>query len=242
MSDPSTSTPAAATAPAHDPMVALLITLSFTTGLVDAVSILGLSKVFTANMTGNVVFLAFALAGAPGFRWSLYVAALSFFALGAVAAGRLERHVLRHGRRRWLLIVAGIEAAMLLAAAACSIGYDPVAALPSVALLAMIALTAAAMGVRNATVRQLKIADLTTTVLTMTVTGLAADSPLAGGGNTNLGRRLAAVLSILAGAFLGAVLLFWGGLALPLVVAAIAILGSTAVLVRDVAPGPEARP
>lgn len=220
----------------RDPMVALLVVLSFTTGLVDAVSILGLSWVFTANMTGNIVFLAFALAGAPGFKWQLYLAALIFFALGAGVAGRLGRGDHASGRRRWLLGIAGVEAAMLLAAALCSIGYDPAAARPGWALLTMIGLTAAAMGMRNATVRHLKVADLTTTVLTLTVTGLAADSRLAGGDSANFGRRAASVLSIFAGALVGALLLAWGGLALPLVVAAVAIVASTVVLVRDPAP------
>jgi uncharacterized membrane protein YoaK (UPF0700 family) len=48
-----------------DPRVPLLLLLSLTTGLVDAASVLGLGKVFTANMTGNVVFLGFAAAGVP---------------------------------------------------------------------------------------------------------------------------------------------------------------------------------
>ena len=63
------------------------------------------------------------------------------------------------------------------------------------------------MGVRNATVRRLKVADLTTTVLTMTLTGLAADSPLGGGGGEGSGRRTVAVLAMLVGAIVGALLL-----------------------------------
>jgi hypothetical protein len=53
--------------PKHGPLPALLLLLTIVTGLVDAVSILALGRVFVANMTGNVVFIAFALAGAPGF-------------------------------------------------------------------------------------------------------------------------------------------------------------------------------
>jgi uncharacterized membrane protein YoaK (UPF0700 family) len=71
----------------------------------------------------------------------------------------------------------------------------------------IIALLAFAMGVRNATVRRLKIADLTTTVLTMTLVGLAADSPLAGGDGKGSWRRGAAVASMLVGALAGALLL-----------------------------------
>ena len=45
---------------------AVLFTLTMVTGIVDAASFLGLGHIFTANMTGNVVFLGFAAAGAPG--------------------------------------------------------------------------------------------------------------------------------------------------------------------------------
>ena len=41
----------------HDPLPLILVVLTVTTGLVDAVSVLGLGRIFTANMTGNVVFL-----------------------------------------------------------------------------------------------------------------------------------------------------------------------------------------
>ncbi len=48
----------------HGPLPALLVGLTALTGIVDAVSILALGRVFVANMTGNVVFAGFALAGA----------------------------------------------------------------------------------------------------------------------------------------------------------------------------------
>jgi uncharacterized membrane protein YoaK (UPF0700 family) len=51
----------------HGPLPALLLLLTVATGVVDAVSLLALGRVFIANMTGNVVFIGFALAGAPGF-------------------------------------------------------------------------------------------------------------------------------------------------------------------------------
>jgi len=61
-----------------------------------------------------------------------------------------------------------------------------------------------AMGLRNAVVRKLGVADLTTTVLTLTITGLAADSRLAGGGSPRWQRRSAAIVAMLAGATAGA--------------------------------------
>ncbi|MDX6637616.1 MAG: hypothetical protein QOJ01_1127, partial [Solirubrobacterales bacterium] len=83
----------------------------------------------------------------------------------------------------------------------------------------VIALLAFAMGVRNATVRSLGVPDLTTTVLTMTLTGLAADSPPAGGSGKGSARRVAAVSAMLTGAVAGALLLKTS-LVLPLLAAA----------------------
>ena len=120
----------------------LLLLLTVVTGLVDAASYLKLGHVFVANMTGNVVFLGFAIAGAGGLSiWASLVAALAL-----------------------------------------------------------------AMGVQNATARRLAVPELTTTVLTMTLTGIAADSTLAGGGGSKIGRRLVAVAAMLVGALIGALL------------------------------------
>lgn len=218
-----------------DTVVVLLLLLSATTGLVDAVSVLSLGRVFTANMTGNVVFLGFALAGVPGFRWPLYVTGLLAFSLGAFAAGALAQGKARP-RRPWLLKVAVIEAA-LLGAAALVATVSPV--IPKVGetapMLAMIALTAMAMGVRNATVRAMKAPDLTTTVLTLTITGLAAD--LRTVARPVLLKRFLAVVAILAGALCGALLLRFGP-ALPLVMAAAIILGATILLAHEEDPAP----
>ena len=81
------------------------------------------------------------------------------------------------------------------------------------------------MGLRNATVRRLAVPDLTTTVLTLTLTGLAADSSLAGGNNPRPLRRIFSVVAMFAGAAIGAILLRYG-LALPLVVTGVCVLGA----------------
>ena len=83
----------------------------------------------------------------------------------------------------------------------------------------MIALLAFAMGVRNATVRRIGVPDLTTTVLTMTLTALASDSHLAGGPGKGELRRISAVLAMFCGALAGALLLKTS-LVLPLAAAA----------------------
>jgi uncharacterized membrane protein YoaK (UPF0700 family) len=210
-----------------DPRIPLLLLLSTTTGLVDAASVLGLGKVFTANMTGNVVFLGFAAAGAPGFKVLPFLAAIASFLVGAVIAGRMGKANVGRTERRWLVVSASIEAVLLWAAAIVAIDFDVATQAPQARLFAIIALTGVAMGYRNGTIRQLKVADLTTTVLTMTFTGLGADSSVAGGANTNWRRRIAAVVAIFVGAAIGAWLLFTFGLVAPLAVAGTVILLAT---------------
>lgn len=213
----------------QDPLPLVLVVLTVATGLVDAVSVLGLGRVFTANMTGNVVFLGFAAVGAPGLSVSRYLASIAGFLMGATLGGRLGIAMSSLPRRRWLLTVAIVEAGLFFVAALFAIGYDIETLTPVSQLYAMIILTAVAMGLRNATVRQLAVPDLTTTVLTLTVTGIAADSSLAGGSNTRLGRRLASVVSIFAGGAIGALLLYKVGLVLPLIITGACIFIATVV-------------
>jgi uncharacterized membrane protein YoaK (UPF0700 family) len=204
-----------------------LTILTLVSGLADAVCYLGLGRVFTANMTGNIVVLGFAAAGAPGFSVSGSLTSLAFFLVGAVFAGRLRSRVESRGR---LLLAAMLTEAVLTGAAAV------VAALAGTVAsgadrYAVIAILAFAMGVRNAVIRHLAVRDMTTTVLTQTLTGLAADSSLAGGTNPRAGRRSAAVVAMLVGAVIGAALYLHTGAALPLLVAAV-VTASTAVIVR----------
>jgi len=208
-------------------LVPLLLLLSATTGLVDAISVLGLGRVFTANMTGNVVFLGFAAVGTPGYRVPLYIVAIVFFMIGALIAGRTG--AAHHGKplRRWLITASVVEAILLWISAAIATGYDYKTLSPEPQLYAIIALTAVAMGFRNGTIRQLKIPDLTTTVLTLTITGLAADSSLTGGDNPNWGRRIGSVIAILLGAAVGAWLVLAYGLMPPLVITGLLIFGGT---------------
>jgi uncharacterized membrane protein YoaK (UPF0700 family) len=189
--------------------------LTFATGLVDAVSFLGLGQVFTANMTGNVVLLAFGIAGSGGLPVAGPLVSLGAFMVGAGAGGLLAARMgNRHAQHMARALV--IEVSLLAAAAvtAAAIDVHPRAA-SGYALLALLGL---AMGVRNATVRRVGVPDLTTTVLTTTLTGLAADSPPAGGSGKGTVRRAAAVLAMFAGALSGALLLK-ASLTLPLAAA-----------------------
>ena len=85
--------------------------------------------------------------------------------------------------------------------------------------------------------------DLTTTVLTLTITGVAADSSLAGGTGSKAGRRLTAVATMLAGALIGAVLVRHAQIWLPLVIAlAVAVAGAVAAYVTGKSDPPWVRP
>jgi uncharacterized membrane protein YoaK (UPF0700 family) len=207
---------------------ALLYLFTAVTGLIDAVSFIGLGRVFTANMTGNVVFLGFAVVGTPSLSVVRSLAALAAFFLGALVGGRIASSLAPISSHRWTTAAFGSEAILLLAATLASIGYHPESA-DLTRLYALIVLTALAMGVRNATVRKMGLPDLTTTVLTLTITGLAADSTLAGGSNPRWQRRVLSVVIMFAGAAVGALLLRQS-LALPLGVATLSALCGVAAL------------
>src|SRR5258705_4675832 len=191
-----------------------LLGLTAVTGVVDAVSFLGLGHIFTANMTGNVVFLGFALGGGAGVSVARSLTALGAFACGGICGGRINTRDLTPPRS--LLTAMCVESLLLLLGVACTAapGFNA----SSVAYL-VIVFTALAMGLRNAVVRKLGGPDLTTTVLTMTLTGLAADSRLAGGKGDRSGRRLLSIAAMCIGATTGAVLLGRAGLAAALGVA-----------------------
>lgn len=203
-------------------LVPLLLVLTVVTGAVDAVSILRLDHVFVANMTGNVVFLGFALAGSSGFSASASLVALGAFLTGAAIAGRLFKST----RRRMLARVAASEAMLCAAAAAVAVGASGAGArYPMTVLLAL------AMGGQNATARALAVPDLTTTVLTLTLTGLAADQPDLSGPKSHTARRVGAVAAMLAGAVVGALLVLNTSTGWAIGTAA-AILAATAAAAR----------
>jgi uncharacterized membrane protein YoaK (UPF0700 family) len=211
---------------AYGPLYALLLTLTVVTGVVDAVSILALGRVFVANMTGNVVFAAFALVGAPGFSLSASLFALAGFLAGAYGGGVL---IARLSHDRGLLLRAGCAVELAFGAVALAVAAasgDPGATHGTIGLAggefgvavtdALAALLAIALGVQNAVARRLAVPDMTTTVLTMTLTGVGADiralfgeegrvrAAARGAARAALGRRLLAVAAMVIGALAGA--------------------------------------
>jgi uncharacterized membrane protein YoaK (UPF0700 family) len=186
------------------PLARALLVLTFTTGLIDAVSYLGLGKVFTANMTGNIVLLGFGIAGSGGLPVAAPIISLLSFLLGAGAGGVLVK---RLNKRHPALVARALAIEVLLLALGAIIAGATTVRPGHATAYIVIALLALALGVRNATVRRINVPDLTTTVLTMTLTGLASDSRLAGGSGKGSVRRIAGVVAMLAGAIAGALLL-----------------------------------
>lgn len=195
---------------------AALIVATLVTGTVDAVSYLALGHIFVANMTGNVVFLGFAVAGAKGLTVWAPCLAVGCFGAGAWVETRLGRRAGEHERR----LVRGVaaHAAFVAVAVVLAAVEDDAATATRVQLTAILAF---GFGVQNAVVRRIGVPDLTTTVLTMTVTGLAADA----WGKPAI-RRLVSLGGMFAGALGGGLLVVHAsvsaalGLALGLLVVA----------------------
>jgi uncharacterized membrane protein YoaK (UPF0700 family) len=217
--------------PRHGPLPPLLLALTAVTGLVDAVSILRLGRVFVANMTGNIAFTGFAITGAPGFSLSASLFALAGFMAGAAIGGMLAS---RTDHDRALLLLSAAASELILVAAALAVAAS-VTVLSGVPRDILAALLAVAMGIQNAAARRLAVPDLTTTVLTMTLTGIAADLRARNHGPALL-RRLLAVVTMLAGAAAGAwlVLRISPAAALGLAVGLLAVVtaGATAAARR----------
>lgn len=203
----------------HGPLPALLGVLTLLTGFVDAVTYLKYGHVFVANMTGNVVFLGFGLAGAGGISIVGTLLALVGFLTGALAGGAFNTRLANH---RGLLLGRSslTKVALLLGATiGAALGAPPFFVIPILGIT---------MGIQNAVARKLAIPDVTTTVLTMTLTGIMADSSLAGGKNPRLWRRISAVITMFLGALGGAASVLYRGIpfalgAATLIVAVVSI-------------------
>ena len=221
--------------------LSLMLALTFSTGVVDAVGYLGLDKVFAGNMTGNVVILGMAIAGAEDLPWVGPLLALFAFMGGAVVGGRVLRPV-KAGwttRTTWLFTVVGIVLAALAVTLFITNGRPP-----QPWELVITVFLAAAMGLQAATARHIAVKDVTTVVVTSTITGFAADSRLAGGKGQPWFRRAAAIVLIAAGAAVGALLLMlhlgWGVAVAAAITLIAALLGHIAAHVKHSAPEAEA--
>lgn len=199
-------------------LIPLLFGLTLVSGLADAVSFLRLGQTFVANMTGNVVLLGFAIGGAKNISIVGSLIAIAAFMTGGIVGGRLSQ---RHGEDgpHLLSVTTFVKIFLMLGAAAIAWFFGS-AGIIAYAITAVLAIS---MGLQNAVVRSLGVPDITTTVVTQTLTGIAMDSTLAGGTNTRLRRRVTSVVVMFAGALIGAVLIFRFGVPAALIAAALAL-------------------
>ena len=205
------------------PVPVLLLGLTAVTGLVDAYSFLALGQVFVANVTGNVIFLGFAVAGAGDIALGSIVTATLTFSVGALAGGRVIAR--RPTHHHHLLAAAGLVQAVIIATGAIIatiVGPQPSRSVVLVGL-------SVAMGIQTAVAHRVAFPDLPTTFVTMTFTGLVADSTV---GSVRV-RRALAVGALFLGAVIGGLLVRFAHHATPLWVAAGVLLAVSVVAFRS---------
>ncbi|HET7741717.1 MAG TPA: YoaK family protein [Mycobacterium sp.] len=182
--------------------------LTFVTGVVDAVGFLGLDRVFTGNMTGNIVILGMGVAGADDLPVLGPAVALAGFTVGAFVAG----WVLRGGpagssTSTWDLrvtILLSVGAAVLLALTVVALAVENFGTHVQVVIATAIAVV---MGQQAMVARKLAVKDMTTVVVTSTLTSLAGETWVRGRSGAIVNRRFSAIVVIFLGALAGAALL-----------------------------------
>ena len=183
----------------------LLVALTVASGAVDAISYFGLGKIFSAFMTGNIVFLGFGIAEIEGPDVIPVIFALSMFAVGAYLG-------LQFTTRRseesglWPPAITVLLVLVTIAEASCLVGWLATAGHPSTEIAdVLIALFSLAMGIQTAAVRSLGVQGVFTTAGTFTLVAFAGT--FAGSRSTAEMPRLAGVLlGLVAGAVAGGLL------------------------------------
>jgi uncharacterized membrane protein YoaK (UPF0700 family) len=183
------------------PLPALMLTLTVLVGVVDATSIL-LANVFVATMTGNVVFLGLAIAGAPGFSIGRSALPIVAFAFGVLLGRRAFRAAGVHRGRAFRNVLA---VKVLLAAAVTVVAITAHGHFDARTRDYVIVLLAISMGSQLAAIRYLGVRDMPTVVLTLVITGALVDR---GRGWTDPAvlRRVLAILAFLIGVTAGGLL------------------------------------
>jgi uncharacterized membrane protein YoaK (UPF0700 family) len=205
-----------------------LLFLTASTGAIDANSYLALDHVFTGNMTGNVLFIGFALVGVKGIPFLNNAIALLGFVVGSILGGRIvgRGHAKGFPRVSALVLLGGGILALLLAT-----GWTLLGTLTQPVLLVLTFLLAIVMGCQVSAVKPIGNSDLTTIVVTNTLANLARDSRLAGGGHENWAPRLLAVIAMGAGAAIGALIIHLTQGSIALYAAMVLYLAGLVILV-----------
>lgn len=215
--------------PEREYSLALLI-LTAATGAIDGVSYLALDRVFTGNMTGNVLFIGFGLVGVAGIPVLNNLVALLTFMLGAVLGSRLTRRgagPVKLPAASMAVLAVGTALTLVLAVVWLAVGR-----LAGHEMVVVTGLLALLLGAQASAVRHVGIRDLSTVVVTMTMVNLSSDSRLAGGRGASWLRRVAAVVTMGLGALASAALTLHLGGAYALLMAGVVMAAGVGLLGR----------
>lgn len=190
----------------------LLFWLTFGAGAVDAISFFGLGRVFTGNMTGNLVLLGLAAGRAKGSDVLRSAVSLAAFCAGvlitAAVVKLLSRRAAGQRSQTWPVGVSIMLALEALVQAGFLAGWLAVGGHPGLAFeVVLVGLSALAMGMQSDAVAALGVAGVTTTYVTGTMTGLLRGLVVGGDDVRNRLRRAAVLVGLLVGAVVGGVLL-----------------------------------
>ena len=182
----------------------ILLALAFAAGCVDALSYLGLSRVFTANMTGNAVLLGLAIGQTQEMQVAHSSAAIVGFVLGVIVAAKLVG-----SPRERVVWSRGITLALCVEFAALGVfAFGWWLSLPRFAggvLVGLIVLSGLAMGIQSAVARRLAVPGVSTTFITGTITALVAELTAVSGATGERRRMTLIIGALVAGAVTGGV-------------------------------------
>lgn len=215
--------------PEREYALALLV-LTAATGAIDGVSYLALDRVFTGNMTGNVLFIGFGLVGVPGIPVLNNLVALLTFMLGAVVSARVtRRHTDGSKLPQSSMVVLVLSTVLTLALAVTWLAVGRLGPAIQIVITGLLALL---LGAQAAAVKHTGIRDLSTVVVTMTMVNLSTDSRLAGGQGLSWSRRVAAMVTMGLGALASAALTLHFGGAYALLLASVVMAAGVFLMGR----------
>ncbi|AWB85657.1 DUF1275 domain-containing protein [Mycetocola zhujimingii] len=212
-------------------LVAALLILSVSTGILDGVSYHALDQVFTGNMTGNVLFVGFALGGQQELPVINLLVALLAFVLGVIVAARVLR--IRPTRDRVPRATTVMLACGTAATLAIGVGWGWIEPLDSTGILLVTGVLAFFLGAQASALKPVGIRDISTVVVTMTIVNLASDGWFVGKNDPHWLRKLLAILAMALGAYVGAALYFSFGAAVATCAGGV-VMGCGAVVLRVV--------
>ena len=185
----------------------MLAALTFSSGAVDAISFIVLGKVFTAFMTGNLVFLGLGLTDAGGPDVLRVLVALAAFAAGVFAATRIIHAVKGSGLwPRGVTVTIGVAVVLQAVFLAIWVATSGQPGTGSGDVLT--AVMALAMGLQSGAILALGVQGVFTTAATSTVMFLMRDvAARSDSAATERGRLARELVALCAGATAGGLLL-----------------------------------